>query len=181
MKRFLITLFFAVASLFATAQNGGQFAENSGLRLQYAGITSGIHYVQITNKLNKQILVKVDYQGNFMEVTIAANGVYMWPLGAQPTAFSIRAKNLYCDGNDCGWVELCLTGLPVKFVSFMCHQSYDDPDELLIAFTIAEATNVKQFNVQVSLDGKTYRDLAIVWPDTIQPNKQYSLKVKFKR
>jgi hypothetical protein len=179
MKKIFLALWLTISTLFAIAQNGGQFNENNGLRLDYAGVQSGTHYVQITNKLNKQVLVKVDYAGQFTEVTIPANGVHMWPLGNNPVSFLIRAKNLYCTSNDCGWVELCLTGLPVKFTNFTCrHLSGDD---FLIDFVIAEASNVKQFNVQLSLDGKTYKDIAVVWPDTLQPNKKYSIKVKIKK
>jgi len=176
MKKTLLALWLALCSLLTLAQNGGQYSENPSIRLEYAGAQGSTFYVRIVNKKTVQITVKVDYAGQFTNVTIPASGTYMWPLG---TSLVINAKNLDCGGNDCGWVELCITSLPAKFTQFTCeHISGDD---YLIKFTIAEAKNVKQFNVQLSIDGKTYNDVALTWPDELQPNKQYQLKIKIKR
>lgn len=176
MKRLFLTLCITVASLFAAAQNGGQHNENGAVRLDYIGLVNGSYKALITNKLNKQAIIKVDYKNQFTDHTLAANSSVYYDLGAQPTSFLLRAKSLMCGGSDCGWVELCLTGLPVTFknVSFELATN-------TLKFEVVDVFNVSHFNIQLSVDGgKTYKNIALVFPDPLQPNTTYSVKLDLK-
>jgi hypothetical protein len=74
--------------------------------------------------------------------------------------------------NSCGNV----VSLPVKFSDLSVSQI--DPETLLVRFTTFETEGVKQFNVQFSLDGKTFKTVAIIFPDGANPNTSYKAKIK---
>lgn len=176
MKRLFLTLCIAVASLFATAQNGGQHNENGAVRIDYLGLIDGSYKALITNKLNKQAIIKVEYKNSFTEHTVASNSSIYFDLGVHPTSFSIKAKNTMCGGNDCGWVELCLTGLPAKFKNVAFEYATN-----ILKFEVTDVFNVSHFNIQLSLDsGKTYKNIALVFPDPLKPNTVYRVKLDLK-
>lgn len=176
MKRFFLTLCIAVASFFAAAQNGGQFNENGAIRLDYIGLVNGSYKALITNKLNKQAIIKVDYKNSATDYTVAANSSIYFDLGAQPTNFFIKAKSLMCGGSDCGWVELCLTGLPAKFKNVTFEYATNT-----LKFEVTDVFNVKHFEIQLSLDGgKTYQPIGLVFPDPLKPNTIYKIKLNLK-
>lgn len=176
MKRLLLTLCITIASLLAIAQNGGQFNQNGAVRIDYVGLQNGTYKALVTNRLNTQAIIKIDYLNQFTNITVAANGSAYFDLGAQVTSFVLRAKSLMCGGNDCGWVELCFTNLPAKFKN----ASFEYTTGIL-SFEVTDVFNVSHFNIQLSVDGgKTYKNIALVFPDALKPSQLYKIKLNLK-
>lgn len=68
--------------------------------------------------------------------------------------------------------------LPVKFSYFAVKRL--DPETLAIVFTTYETENVKYFHITVSDDGKSWRRIVVVMPNTYNPNGTYTTQVKIK-
>lgn len=159
-----------IFSLSVSGQNGGQSPENNSVKLEYAGFQQ----VRVTNKQECTAVIRVDYSGTVFTRTIPGNSSI---LVATPQVGLFKAKTTTnCGVADFGFVELSLTSqlLPVRFVKFSANpQGYGN--KVLISFEIAEATDVKQFNVQLSRDGSTWQTFTIIWPDNLQINKTYNM------
>jgi hypothetical protein len=177
MKNLILALLSPFLIGTALCQNGGQAPENNSVKLEYAGNISGIYYVKVTNKQSCESEIKVNDGQTESTITVSGNGTYMFPLPAGITGnLKVKAKNTTaCNNTDYGWIELSLVGLPVKFVSFNTTRISDT--EFWVNFEIAEATNVKHFNIKASTDGKIFKTIAIVFPDELQPNRKYSVKI----
>lgn len=67
------------------------------------------------------------------------------------------------------------TRLPIRFKSFTVKKVSQDFAEL--EFRVEESQSTKQFNVKVSLDGKTFKTIAIVFPDALKPENTYKVKI----
>jgi hypothetical protein len=70
------------------------------------------------------------------------------------------------------------TTLPVKFVSFNVTHLYGN--EFEVAFTVGEAQDVDRFTVTVSEDGRNFKSALIIFPDALNPNTSYKVKVTIK-
>ena len=70
------------------------------------------------------------------------------------------------------------TTLPVKFVSFNVTHLYGN--EFEVAFTVGEAQDVDRFTVTVSEDGRNFKSALIIFPDSLNPNTSYKVKVTIK-
>lgn len=84
--------------------------------------------------------------------------------------FTVTASNSVYGGN-CG-------ALPVKWAEFLVTSI--DADNVSVTFTTYETEGVKQFNIQVSTDGKTFKTVAIVFPNGYQPNSKYKAIINVK-
>lgn len=178
MKHLIIAVITALCTLSTAAQNGGQYVENNSVKLQFAGLISGNYYVKIINKKSCTGWFKYDYNGQDKEFAIAANDDTLLKVGTSINGV-IKVKNTTrCSGyNDNGWVELCLSVTPLRFVSSTA-KFLPDTDQILVEFTVADVSNIDRIVIEVSIDGgKTYRQLGLVWPDPLQPNKNYSVKI----
>ena len=155
------------------AQNGGQFPENGSVKLEYVGGGK----VKVYNKQSCEAVIKVNDSQTEELLTIASNSWALFSISnGLTTNFTVKAKTTTnCGGTDFGNVELFIASLPLKFVSFNTTRISDT--EFWVNFEIAEAVNVKQFNIKASPDGKVYRTITILFPDEIQPNRKYSVKV----
>lgn len=177
---FLICLLLTSSIITCYSQNGGQLNENPSVKMEYVSVINGVTTLKITNKQNGVVEIQTK-AGNEERVksynALSADTIKF--VGLTGTNVKIQSKALTNLGTtDYGNVELFLNinSLPVKFVSF---KSVLTPDgDAQITFEIAEAVNVKQFNVKMSKDGKTWQTVAIIFPDELQPNRIYSTKVK---
>jgi hypothetical protein len=158
---------------YGMAQNGGQYPENNTVKLEYLGGGK----IKVTNKQSFTCDFRVNDSKTESEITIAGNSTYMYQLPPDLlTNIRFKAKCITNNGlTDLGWTELFLAALPLKFVSLNTERI--SGTEFWVNFEIADATNVKQFNIKASLDGKIYKVITILWPDPIQPNRKYSVKV----
>lgn len=172
MRFLILSLMVLILSINATnAQNGGQAPENNSVKLEFTG--SG--QTKVWNKQSCVAIIEVRYNGNTTNYTVPGNS---YVLISTPVIAKISAKTLTnCGSADFGFVELQLTAiiLPVKFVSF--NATAIGNNKVKIQFEIGEAQNVQQFNVQVSSDGSSWRSVALVWPDLLQPNRLYEVTV----
>lgn len=151
------------------AQNGGQYPENGSVKLEWVGTS-----VKITNKQSCESVIKVAYAQTDVDLTISGNSsIIFMPPAAVAT---IKAKTTTnCGGTDFGYVELSLSAMPVKFVSydFLAIGNKD----VVVTFETVETSNVKQYNVLISTDGVNYRKLDSIQADLVIPNRTYSIKV----
>jgi hypothetical protein len=172
MKHLIFALLMGISFL-GIAQNGGQFPENNTVKLEYMGGGK----IKITNKQSFACDFKVNDSKTDSEIAIPGNSTHLYQLPPDLlTNINFKAKCITNNGlTDLGWVELFLSALPLKFVSLSTTRI--SGTEFMVNFEIAEATNVKQFNIKTSLDGKVYKVITIVWPDLIQPNRKYSVKI----
>lgn len=172
MKHLIFALLLTIG-INGMAQNGGQFPENGSVKLEYVGGGK----VKVYNKQTCDAVIKVDDGVTDVDLTIPASSFVLFTISNGLTAnFTVKAKTTTnCGGTDFGNVELFIANLPLKFVSFNTTRISDT--EFWVNFEIAEAVNVKQFNIKASPDGKVYKTITILFPDEIQPNKKYSVKV----
>lgn len=70
------------------------------------------------------------------------------------------------------------TTLPVKFVSFKVTHLYGN--EFEVAFVVAEAQDVDRFTVTISEDGRNFKSAMLIFPDSLNPNTSYKVKVTIK-
>lgn len=169
MKNLILALFGTLLMITGIAQNGGQFPENNSVKLEWSGTS-----VLVTNKQTCESVIRVSYAQSDVDLTIAANSsVIFMPPAAVAT---VKAKNTTnCGNSDFGQVELSLSAMPVKFVSFDFKAVGNK--EVLVTFTTAETSNIKQYNILISTDGVTYHKIDSVKADLVTPNRTYSLKV----
>jgi hypothetical protein len=172
MKNLIFALLIGFSSTLM-AQNGGQLPENNTAKLEYIGAGK----IKLTNKQPFSCDFRINDTKTESDVTIPANSFYTYQL--PPDLISnihFKAKCITNNGiTDLGWIELKLSSLPLKFVSFKTTRLSNT--EFMVNFEVAEVSNVKQFNIKASTDGKVYKTIAILFPDDLQPNRMYSVKV----
>jgi hypothetical protein len=177
MKRLILAVTMAVVTLCATAQNGGQYNQNNAVRLTFMGLISGDYYMKVTNRLLVASAFKYDYNGNVSTFSLGALKDTLINMGKSINGV-IKVKNTspfpFVDN---GWVELCLAVTPLRFVSSTA--TYDKvKDEVLVTFTVADVSNIDRIVVELSIDGgRTYRQLGLVWPENLQGNKTYNVRI----
>lgn len=171
-------IYYSNVATYAQA-NGGQEAENSLSKILYAGYSGGFYMLKITNKQSCGIDFKVSWLGKDTAIFVPAltESLFYLP-GAALGGRKIKAAPLYkcgSSGGDLGWLEIeTPIALPVRFTSMHVEPVPGDKHLLNVFFTIAdwdETTNV--FNIQLSLDGKNYKQVKTIPVDKVQPNKTY--------
>ena len=164
MKHLNLVLALLLAiSITTMAQNGGQFPENGSVKLEYAGGGK----IKVHNKQIGEAVIKVDDGITNVDLIVPASSFVLFTISnGLTTNFTVKAKTTTnWGGTDFGMVELFIANLPLKFVSFSTTRISDT--EFWVNFEIAEATNVKQFNIKASPDGKVYKTITILFPDEI--------------
>lgn len=182
------TILFSVALLISAvcfsqttlSGNNGQYAENDLGIMEYIGHQSGSYIVKITNKQPCAVTRKAEWLSKDTLFTIAANASITVQLPGTAANTKIRSKPLNsCSSGDMGWIEIYSpTVLPITFKSITATKISDT--HVKIEFDVAEVSGVNTYNIQVSTDGKTYKNIAIVFPDDTQPNRKYMVVVRVK-
>lgn len=168
MKHFILSLLGTILMMTGMAQNGGQYPENNSVKLEWSGTS-----VKITNKQSCESVIRVSYAQSTINMTIPSNSsvIFMPPAGVA----AVKAKNTTnCGDSDYGLVELTLTAMPVKFVSFDFQPLGNK--EVLATFETAETSNVKMYRILISTDGVNYNVIDSVKADLVTPNRKYSIK-----
>jgi hypothetical protein len=171
MRNLILSLLFIVFAITAKSQNGGQFPENNSVKLEFAGFG----HTRLYNKQNCEAVIRVTYSASVTDYTVPANGSILINTAVPGT---IKAKaTTNCGSADFGNVELTITAqlLPVKFVSFKATALGNN--KVSISFEIGESDNVDRFEVQLSTDGTNWDTVALVFPDTLKPNRLYQVTV----
>lgn len=166
--RILIFALLIGINVSSMAQNGGQYPENNSVKLEWVGTS-----VKVTNKQSCESVIRVTYAQSDVNLTILGNSsILFMPPAAVAT---IKAKNTTnCGNSDFGLVELTLTAMPVKLVSFDFEPLGNK--EVMVTFKTAETSHIKQYNILISTDGVHYRAIDSVMADQTTPNRLYSQK-----
>lgn len=169
MKHLIFALLGTLLTMTGIAQNGGQYPENNSLKLEWSGTS-----VKITNKQSCESVIRVSYAQSDVNLTIPGNSSMIFmPPAAIATVKAKCATN--CGNTDFGWVEISLTAMPTKFVSFDFQPLGNK--EVLVTFETAETSSIRTYRVLISTDGVNYRPIDSVNADIISPNRKYSIKV----
>jgi hypothetical protein len=181
MKKLLIFLAILLISLVGYTQNGGQAQENSVIRIEYRGFLSGKHVYRIINKQPCQVRseYRIYGQPNAIEITLPASGFIEVELNSlEATTVKAKAQS-FCPNTqpDRGWVEVVVSNtLPVKFKSLSIKKLSENLLE--VTFEAYEDNTIKYYNIMVGTDGKNYRIATMVFPNGIEGDKKYVIKVK---
>lgn len=169
MKNLITSLLGTLLMMTGVAQNGGQYPENNSVKLEWAGTS-----VKVTNKQSCESVIRISYAQSDVNLTIPGNSsmIFMPPVAVA----AIKAKNTTnCGNSDFGVVELNLTAMPTKFVSYDFTPIGNK--EVVVTFETAETSNIRTFRILVSTDGTNYRAIDSVKSDIVTPNRKYSIKV----
>lgn len=169
MKKLILALFGTLLIMNGIAQNGGQYPENNSVKLEWVGTS-----VKVTNKQSCDGQIRLTYASTSVDVSITANSsIIFMPPAAIAT---IKAKALTnCGGTDFGQVELSLSAMPVKFVSFDFTPVGNK--EVSVTFETAETSNIKTYYILISKDGINYQRIDSIPADKVIVNRKYSIKV----
>jgi hypothetical protein len=165
-------LFLSVLALFTMSTvfsqnlsggNGGQLNFNSNLKIEYLGNGK----VLVTNKQAVTGDFKIQDTKHDSTITIVAGGTGIFYLDPSlKTNIYVKGKALTNCGGDCGWVELFIASLPLKYANFKVSRISDT--ECYVDFDIYEVVNVKEIYIKVSLDGKVFTVAS-----TLKPNQSH--------
>lgn len=169
MKFLILALLGSFLISTGMAQNGGQYPENNSVKLEWAGTS-----VKITNKQSCQSVIKVMYAQSEVDLTIPGNSSVIF---MPPAAVAIiKAKSTTnCGGTDFGLVELSLSAMPVKFVSFDFAPIGNK--EVSVTFETAETSNIRAYYILISKDGINYQRIDSIPADKVIQNRKYSITV----
>jgi len=183
MKKLLIAVLFSLFSLFSYSQNGGQSNENNVLRIEYIGYSNGNHIFSVINKVNCELVVKVDKNGTFADHTLSAlQSIFInVPVTSSSQIVIFKAKRqsgASCKQNpDNGWAELQSNYvLPIKFGPMSVTKV--SSGLIKLTFESEEDNTIQHYNILVSEDGKTFKKAHILFPNGITGNKKYSVLIK---
>lgn len=169
MKHLISALFGTILTMTGIAQNGGQYPENNSVKLEWIGTS-----VKVTNKQSCESVIRVGYALTDFDLTIQGNSsIIFMPPAAVAT---VKAKNTTnCGSSDFGWVELALSAMPTKFVSFDFLSVGNK--QVAVTFETAETSNIRTYRILISADGVNYRAIDSVKADAVTPNRKYSITV----
>lgn len=181
MKKLLFVILSSLLSLFGFSQNGGQINENNVLKINYISYINGTHSYVLKNKLNCQVLTKLDKNNNFTEHMLQ-------PLEelniSIPGNLSVNFKAKKIQGAECitapdaGWVELpSPIVLPATFGQIIATKV--NPALIRLTFESQEDMNLYNYNILVSRDGKTFKKIHVLFPNGVKGNQKYIILVKF--
>jgi len=183
-------LFLLIAVLFTAASIAQTYHENvdsnSTAKLEYIGFNATTKAVtmKVTNKSYSSKLTNMEVRqhignGSTVNTTTYSDEV----LVGQSKTISFTKVNgspiniefKYKVGGSSKYLHVALPcALPVRFVHFAISQTNT---EVILEFTTVETSNLKHFEVNVSLDGKNYQPVMVIMPDNVQPNKPYTVRI----
>lgn len=151
--------------------NGGQTYQNSNLKIEYIGNSK----ILVTNKQAITGSFKIQDTKHDSTITIVAGGTGIFYIDPSLTAnIDVKGKALTNCGGDCGWVELFISTLPLKFLNVGTERISDT--EFYVNFETAEVTNVKEIYIKVSLDGKVFKIFRTLKPNQTKYHEYINLK-----
>ena len=183
MIRLCVALLLTLGGLFV---NGQTVNQNNVLKVEALGWSGSKYVIKVTNKANCSTTIRIQYDYNTKDTTLSALATANIYLSrATSTTPWIRVKKLSgasCMPNASGdWVYVCPTTntLPIKFKSISALRI--NPDAIKVNFETEEDATILHYVIKISLDGKTYREAAIVMPDGVVGGKQYTVTIQLKK
>jgi len=159
---------------------------NSTAKLEYVSYDKATNTVtmKVTNKSNSSKLTNMEVRqhiGNGPTVNTTTYSDEVFINTSKILTFTkvhgspINIEFKYKVGSSSKYLHVALPcALPVRFVHFAINQTNT---EVVLEFTTVETTNLKHFEVTVSLDGKNYQSVMVILPDNVQPNKPYTVRI----
>lgn len=178
MKTIILFLCLLFSTTFSFSQNGGQHNENSVVRIDYLGQTSTGYLFRITNKQNCEVQIEYTHNNIINPINISGRGMFEFIVPNNSRNVKARTKS-FCPNvaPDRGWVESeVLFTVPIKFKTFKGRKL--DNNTLELDFEVEEDSDLDYYIIKVSYDGKSYKNVMLVFPENIQSNKRYIVKVK---
>ena len=161
MKHFLILTLLLLTSVFAKAQNGGQFFENNVIRVHYLGYDSGTHTFKVVNKQNCEVRIrtKADTDAAIDIVVAAGDSFYVNVFRGNPSNVKFRVKaEVSCPdfaNPDMGWLELNTAGfiLPLDETEYQYirEKQYMKVQLQNSRYLNIETNNSKHYNLTVQV------------------------------
>jgi hypothetical protein len=155
MKNLILSLMGMLLINLTFAQgNGGQFPENSNLKLSYLGGGK----VLVTNKqaVTGSFLVQDNKHDSTLIIVAGGTGIfYLDP--SLKSNINIKGKALTNCGGDCGWVELFISTLPITLTSWTAKVDAYDSTLVHLAWSVSMEGNVAYYRIDGSTDyGRTW-------------------------
>ena len=164
--------------------NGGITNENASAKIEWVGIApTGDYIARVYNKQNCTTDMTVQWGGTarFREKSIPSGGSDTFWINTPPTPncfLGAKPRTMCTNTADRGTVELNVCQImPVKFSNVVGQRI--NSNSIRLTFTAEEDLNLKQYNIQYSLDGKTFNTVTILFPNGIEGKKTYSLIIKY--
>jgi len=138
----------------------------------------------VTNKQSCSVNTQYTVVGSsqITDTVVSGNGFYYIHIpSSQSEIKTTKARSRQFCPNMCpdqGWVEEdnILNTLPIKFEYLNVRKV--DNKTIEVEFLASDAGGEDRFNIQVSTDAKTFKTVAIIFPEPIVVNKVYKIKVK---
>lgn len=112
-------------------------------------------------------------QSTQIQVTLKNGLAYLW-VGK----YQNLGNDMFNPHNEGSVTTIAFSSLPVKWVQ-MPRATYDRLNHTLtVTYSVAEVTDTKLFHIKASFDGHEWKEIAIVFPDDVQPNRLYTIKIK---
>ena len=169
--------------MFSYSQNNGQSNQNNVIKIEYIGYSNNAHVFKVTNKQPCEVKTEYKVEDSNLSgvVKVLGNSSYTILVpGYKYQKIEVKARSLEKCPNikgDNGWVETETQFiLPIKFEYLRV--KIVDPKTIIVYFKALQTDNERQFNIQVCTDGKSFKTVAIVLPDPIVVNKEYTQKIK---
>jgi len=162
------------------AVNGGQYEENAFGKLEYAGYSSGHYVLTITNKQTCGIDFRVEWLGKDTTIYVTGSAVKTIHLpGAAKGNEKLKCKPMYqcgSSGGDMGWLEVISPeSLPVIFKYITAQNAGNG--SITVSFEVSEASGVDVYWIQISKDGISYVNVAMVESDKVILDHIYSITI----
>jgi hypothetical protein len=164
------------------SQNRGISNENNILKIQYLGSSNGSQVFSLENKVNCEVVVKLDKNGVFSNYTLPALGsttILIPYTNSQQVKFKAkRESGALCKQNpDNGWVEQeSLVSLPVKFGKIIASKVSEKT--IKIQFESEEDISISHYDVKISYDSKIYKKIVVLFPNGVVGHKLYTAYIK---
>lgn len=161
-------------------KNSGQSNTNEFTNLTFEGYSGGYYALYLQNKQACGIDFSVQWLDKDTTIYVPGSTTNVIQLPGAPKGHEkIKAKPLYrcgTSGGDMGWVEIITPeNLPIKFKSIRWEEV--GKKQLRITFDVAEVSGINVLNVQVRLNTGEWKNVAVVFPEETQPNRQYSVTI----
>jgi len=184
MKKTLIALVMMLPALSYAQGNGGISNENASTKIEWVSHSqNGQYVVRVTNKQNCTAEMRVQWGGTnqFRAKTMSSGASDTFHITPPPTprCFLGAKPNTSCTNTtEMGTVEInvCNT-LPVKFSSITGQRV--GPRSVKLVFVAEEDANTSYYNIQYSLNGKTFTTIKVLFPNGVEGNKTYSVIVNY--
>lgn len=181
MKKILSFLLFAILQLNSFSQ-APLPSENNILKLTYLSWQAGVHSFELRNKSECRVSVRLEVDGVASDISVSSNSTYIVKVTAPiNTIVTVKAKRT--SGGTCvrsvssSWIQLqSPLPLPIKFLSISAKRL--DNGDISVIFETEEDQSIHRYNVNVSLDGRSFRTYSIVMPNGIVGKKKYTVIIK---